>query len=66
MPSLFSILTDCKVISKNIKNYCGCKKLDVTYKKTDLVRLIENNTLNNFAERERANYDMAKRLNMLR
>lgn len=49
-----------------VKDYTGCKKLDVTYTKQELVCIIDNGKLNSFSKREKENYDMAKRLNMLR
>lgn len=59
-------LDDCKNISPRIKDYTGCKKLDVMYKKEDLHTMIEKKTLNSFALKEGNNYDMAKKLNLLR
>lgn len=59
-------LDDCKKISEHIKDYTGCKKLDVDYKKEDLCKLIEHNTLDSFCKKEKEAFEMAKKLNMLR
>ena len=57
-------LDDCKV-NGIVKDYTGCKKLYVMYKKEDLVKMSELKTLNNFAKLERETYDMANKANML-
>lgn len=59
-------LNEYKIINGIVKDYTGCKKLDVTYTKQELVCIIDNGKLNSFSKREKENYDMAKRLNMLR
>lgn len=53
-------------LGKNIMDYRKCKKFDVHYKKTDLVLMRDNHTLNSYAKNERKAYDMAKKLNVLR
>jgi hypothetical protein len=61
-------LYDINDYTKNgaIYDYRNCKKLDIKYKKDDLVKIIANNNLDSFAKGERKAYDMAKELNMLR
>lgn len=58
-------VNDYKIFS-GCYDYRNCKKLDIKYKKDDLVKIIANNNLDSFAKGERKAYDMAKELNMLR
>lgn len=57
-------LDDCKT-NGIIKDYTGCKKLYVVYKKTDLSTMISFKTLSKLAKLERETYDMAKAADML-
>lgn len=50
----------------NFKDYTNCNKYDVTYKKQELYTLIQNNALDFLCKRERKNFDIAKKCNMLR
>jgi len=59
-------LNDCIKVNNQVKDYRGCKKMDVDYKKKDLVAIIDNKSLDSFSKSERQNYDMANKLNMLR
>jgi hypothetical protein len=49
-----------------VQDYKDCLKMDVDYKKEEIVKMRENFTLWDFVKREIKNYEMAKKLGMLR
>lgn len=49
-----------------VKDYKNCLKMDVDYKKEDIVKMRDNFTLYSFVKREVKNYEIAKKLGMLR
>lgn len=58
-------LSDC-VKKGCIEDYRGCLKMDVDYKKEEIVKMRDNFTLFDFVKKEVKNFEMAKKLGMLR
>lgn len=50
----------------NFKDYTGCKKYDITFKKQELCTYIANKALNFLSKTLKQNYDLADKLGMLR